>query len=239
MSWEEFWAAFESAIHENEDLAEVDKLKYIRGCLEGAVKSVIAGVPMTNAGYDTAGDLLKKRYAQPSVFQCAHINNLMNVTPVFSERHINRSRALHDEIETHFRGLEALGVDQKTYSSIIVPSLMEKIPDNVRISMIRAGKRNHLTWTLDELLKLLELELEVRDSYLAVGKHAAVDNEETRQETSGMRSSPVGTANAMFTNTEKKCGFCLEDHESGNCRKYSDPDERKNILKSMVDILFV
>ena len=116
-SWQEFWDAFESANHKNEDLAEVDKLKYLRGYLEGAAKSVIAGVPMTNAGYGTAVDLLKKRYAKPSVLQCAHINNLMKVTPVFSERNITQLRALHDKMETHFRGLETLGVDQKTYSS--------------------------------------------------------------------------------------------------------------------------
>ena len=73
--------------------------------------------------------------------------------------------------------------------------------------------------------------MEVRDSYLSVGKNAAFENKTTRQETSRMRSSPAGTANAMFINMEKKCGLCLEDHEKENCRKYSDPEERKNILK--------
>eukprot|EP00794_Sanderia_malayensis_P016737 gene16737-biopygen14129 len=75
-------------------------------------RSVIAGIPTTDSSYETAVNLLKSRYANPAVIQRAHINQLLNLAPVFNEKNTARLRSFHDHIETHFRGLEALGVDK-------------------------------------------------------------------------------------------------------------------------------
>ena len=119
--FQEFWDGFQSAIHENENLANVDKFKYLRSFLQEPAKNVIAGMPMTDASYETAIELLKKRFGKPEKIQRAHINHLLHLAPVYNEKSINRLRTLHDQIETHFRGLEALGVVRITYSSIVVP----------------------------------------------------------------------------------------------------------------------
>ena len=103
--WQEFWDGFCSVIHENEELANVDKFKYLKSFLEEPARSVIAGMPITDAEYGTAIDLSKKRYARPLVIERTHINELTSLSPVFSEKNVARLRALHDQIETYFRGL--------------------------------------------------------------------------------------------------------------------------------------
>jgi len=60
--WEELWDGFCSAIHENDDLSQVDKLKYPKSFLVEPAKSVISGLKITESNYDTAVELLKKRY---------------------------------------------------------------------------------------------------------------------------------------------------------------------------------
>ena len=45
---------------------------------------------------------------------------------------------------TALPGLEALGVDQITYSTIVVPMLMEKIPEGVRFNMIRSTEKKQI-----------------------------------------------------------------------------------------------
>ena len=75
----------------------------------------------------------------------------MNLAPVYNKKNISRLRTLHDQTEAHFRGLEAQGVDMSTYSSIVVPVLMEKIPEVVRFNMIKGTEKNHLKWTLNDL----------------------------------------------------------------------------------------
>ena len=232
--FQEFWDSFQSAIHDNENLSKVDKFKYLRSFLEEPAKSVIAGMSITDADYETAIKLLKKRFGKTEVIQRAHINQLINLTPVYNEKNISRLRTLHDQIEAHFRGLEAQGVEMSTYSSIVVPVLMEKIPEVVRFNMIRATEKNQLKWALDDLLSALEKELEVRESHVPLLKYAghgsAVTEKSARPKTGYFQGE---TATSLFVgkDRQRKCVFCTEDHPPEACENVKDTDQRKCILR--------
>ena len=226
--WQEFWDGFCSAIHENDELAKVDKLKYLKSFLVEPAKSVLSGLKITESNYDTAVELLKKRYAKPSVIQHAHINQLINLAPVFSEDNITRLKYFRDQIETQFRGLEALNVDKKSYSTFVVPILMEKLPKEFRIGMARSMKKGMLEWSLDELVSALDEEMEVRESHDSLLKPVrAVDRPNKQQK------QPVSTASMLFTPEEnpQKCCFCKQEGHLPNDCGIKEPEERKSILK--------
>ena len=127
--WQEFWDGYSSTVHENNNLANADTFTYLRSLLEELARSVVAGLPLTSNNYETAIKVLQDRYGDPVVIQRAHITQLAYLPSVYSERNTARSHSLHDQIETHYCGLEALDVDQNTYSTSFVLMLMEKIPD--------------------------------------------------------------------------------------------------------------
>ena len=77
--WKEFWDGLCSAIQKNDDMALVDKLKYLKSFLAEPANSVISGLKITESNYNTAVELLRKRYAKPSVIQHSHINQLINL----------------------------------------------------------------------------------------------------------------------------------------------------------------
>ena len=106
--WQEFWDSFESAIHLNDSLSKVDKFSYLRGLLVGPARSSIAGFALTSANYESAVELLKNRYGKKPAIQRAHVNELLNVQPVFNERDAQRLRGLYDFLETKHRALQAL-----------------------------------------------------------------------------------------------------------------------------------
>ena len=240
--WQEFWDGFSSAIHQNENLANVDKLNYLKGYLVDKARAVIAGIPTTDASYDTAVDLLKKRFGKPNVIQRAHINQLISITPVFNERNVARLRGMHDEIETHLRGLEALGVDMATYSGFVVPVLMERIPETIRLNMIRFSGADQMDWTLQDFLDGFEKEISVRESYVplktanvgvgGMGFSGSSGDRRNRPVAVGSREE-FGTANALLTEktNEKTCVYCLHRHEPADCKTVRSSHERKNILR--------
>ena len=80
--------------------------------------------------------LLQDKYGDPVVIQRAYTNQLVYLSPVYSEKNVTRLCNVHDQIKVHYCGLEALRVDQITYSSIVVPILMGKIPKGVMFNMI-------------------------------------------------------------------------------------------------------
>eukprot|EP00794_Sanderia_malayensis_P001256 gene1256-biopygen483 len=239
--WQEFWDGYASAIHENEQLASVDKFKYLKSLLEEPARGVIKGIPITEANYELAVTLLEKRYAKPSIIQREHINQMINIQPVFSERNVTKLRLLYDKVETHFRGLEAQEVDQTSYSSIVVPVILDKIPENVRYNMIRSSSSDHLEWNMKEMLTALERELVIRESHTSPFKSSTSSTSQgtgSQQEKGWLRPKREqgfeGTANALLAtkNFKKKCVFCLEeDHASEDCQKVKDISERKSILK--------
>eukprot|EP00794_Sanderia_malayensis_P021318 gene21318-biopygen16354 len=123
----------------------------LRQCyLEEPARSVIAGILLTDKDYETAVGILKKRFAKPGVIQRAHINEMINLQGVFSEKNSSCFRNLHDQIEIHYRGLEVIDADKNSYSSIIVPILMEKVPEGISKKQEMEANFQKL-WDLDSL----------------------------------------------------------------------------------------
>ena len=91
------------------------------------------------------------------------MNELLNTRPVFNESDTARLRGLYDFVETKYRALQALNVDERTYSEIVVPMLLERIPDSIRLTITR-GKQ-YLEWTLKDLLDSLLTEVELREDH--------------------------------------------------------------------------
>ena len=52
-------------------------------------------------------------------------------------------------------------MDEATYSSIVVPTLLEKLPEGVRLTMTRS--KSFKEWTMNDLLKHLLVEVELRE----------------------------------------------------------------------------
>ena len=53
----------------NDGLSNVDKFSYLRSLLLGSAKSAVGGFVLTSANYESAIELLKKRYGKRSRFR--------------------------------------------------------------------------------------------------------------------------------------------------------------------------
>ena len=217
--WQEFWDSFENAIHLNDSLSKVDKFSYLRGLLVGPARSAIAGFTLTSANYESAVELLKNRYGKKTAIQRAHGNELLNVQPVYNERDAQRLRSLYDFLETKHRALQALEVDESTYSAIVVPSVLEKLPHALRLTITRG--KEHQLWNLSDLLKALGGEIELREDY----------NDNTRHRDFRKRSDvPPSTTMYVEAGKETNCAFYLESHLHEDCHRIKDVEERKKLL---------
>ena len=80
--WQGFWSQYETTIHDNERLRKTDKFSYLKSFLTGTATSAVAGLALSNINYDTAIDLLKNRFGRKDLVINAHMNKLLNMTPV-------------------------------------------------------------------------------------------------------------------------------------------------------------
>ena len=62
-----------------------------------------------------------------------------------------------------FEGLKALGVDENIYSSVVVPAVLNKLPEAFRLTITR--ETDFLNWNMEEMLEAFSKELELKENH--------------------------------------------------------------------------
>ena len=78
-----FWDSFDSAIHRNPDLSEIDKFNYLKALLDRPAATTIQGLSLSEANYTAAVELIKERYDKTKQVIAAHMDELIK-TPACS-----------------------------------------------------------------------------------------------------------------------------------------------------------
>ena len=70
LNWQTLWDNFETSIHRNDTLTPVQKFSYLNAQLKGNAAETIEGIQLTHGNYETAVNLLKKRYStNPCIYE--------------------------------------------------------------------------------------------------------------------------------------------------------------------------
>ena len=127
------------------------------GYLEGQVKKTVEGFNITNKNYQKALDLLCERFENTQVIITIHMNKLLKIKYVKSDKDVASLRQLSDMLEVHIRSLLSLNVDSQSYWTLISLIIMEQLPHLVKLIISRDLKDKG--WDLTELLLTIKNEL--------------------------------------------------------------------------------
>ena len=232
LAWQTFWDAFRSAVHDNTSISDVQKFNYLKAQLCDGAERVIAGLPLTNANYAKSVELLEERFAQPHKVINAHMEALLNLPSPTD--HLSSLRLFYDSIETHIRGLEALGKTTETYGDILVPIIQNKLPNEIKRNLAR--QNGNKEWRFDNLRKAILNEIEI----LEAGQNSSSDY-------AFGNNSPSAATAAFFTGskshaslpppkagphpTKRTCLFCKGEHSPNDCTVVTDKEKRHSIVR--------
>jgi len=76
--WMEFCDSFEGTIDKNHTLSQHEKFQYLKDCLEGKAKQLVAGFRLTEANYAVAVQMLKDRFGREEEIGRAHYEGMIN-----------------------------------------------------------------------------------------------------------------------------------------------------------------
>ena len=159
--WKSFWDSFCTAVHNNRDVSNVDKFNYLKSFLEGTAVSAIAGLSLTEETYDSAVELLNDRFGKSQVIISSDMDSALNLEPVVNAADIKGVRQLYDEMEIHIRSLQSLGVSSESYGTLLVPVILNKTPEELRLLISRKFDKDK--WEVSEVLVAFKEELEARE----------------------------------------------------------------------------
>ena len=86
---------------------------------------------------------------------------LLKLQPVNAMSNVKGIRAVLDNLEIQVRGLQSLTrIDSAQYGALLIPILMEKLPEELRLIVSREHKDN---WELTTVIKAVKNEVEARE----------------------------------------------------------------------------
>ncbi|CAB3979329.1 PREDICTED: uncharacterized protein LOC107330089, partial [Paramuricea clavata] len=225
--WNTFWDSFNSAIHTNTDIANIDKFNYLKSLIEGPAARAIQGLTLTNDNYETAIKILEERFGKRQQIVSAHMDELLKIPSCTSDK-LDTLRLVYDKISVHTRGLATLGISADQYGSLLIPVIMSKLPNEIRLQIARNSTQD--VWKIDELLGIIKKEVEAREASERIKA-----DEHVRQQGSKWQGHKP-TARSFLSKDDQnytvRCAYCKELHYSASCTKVTDPEKRQDILRN-------
>ena len=163
LNWQHFWDAFQSTIHNNQTISDVQKFSYLKNQLQGIAAQCIAGLPLTSANYYQAITLLTERFGQHHKITNAYIQNIIDLPAPRSDT--ASLQGFYDRIECYIRGLESLGTYDSTFGTILTPIIYNKLPSDVRRNITRDSGNDD--WDFDSIRRAIKKELCVQAAGLS------------------------------------------------------------------------
>jgi len=223
VKWATFWDTFESSVHTNSQLSDIDKFNYLKSLLEGPAYEAISGLKLTATNYSEALAVLKKRFGNKKHIIDKHMQTLVNIEAVTSQHNIKGLRRFYDLVESQVRGLRSLGVLVGSYGALLATILLDKLPSELQLIISREAHDEE--WELDNLMKVLEREIDARERAFSLSNRVGKGTSGRNPPTATSLLSQSGESHAP------KCCYCKQSHSSNSCQVVTDVSQRKQILR--------
>eukprot|EP00117_Sycon_ciliatum_P027645 scpid56885/ scgid22413/ len=214
LQWNGFWDVFQHSVDKSQ-ISKAEKMSYLKGCLTGSARDVLEGMPLDDANYDGAVQMLKEQFGKQECVANAHYKSLMEIPP--AENNTTALRKLHTQIERHLRSLEAVGEDmnQKIFLSIVMAKLPETVIFNLEIT------RGNSTWNVHALCKALLRYVEAKETSTAHADSRLVTD--SPRSIGGLPSYTHSSEEALLSHTAQRspprCFYCKDTHFTDECTK--------------------
>lgn len=190
-------------------------------------KAAIASVPLTAENYQVAVDKLKNRFSSNQVIINSHFTALTKIQPV-KNSDTEGLRHLLDESENRVMGLEVLGINSSSYSSMITPLLLERVPPRLATKWFKKEKLDSIKGIVSSSVKdlfdfiRLEVESEERSKLLQQGFKRVTDPDWEVKDIKKVKAIPSAAALLSSSSTsqsdgERRCIYCQEHHSETRC----------------------
>lgn len=117
--WSEFFAIFETIIHNDSELTNVEKFTHLRSCLSGQALLAIENLSLSHENYNQAIESLKNRFENKRLAVQDHIKDIVNLKVVDSGS-ANQLRLLSDQVNAHLRSIKGLISDAELLDSLLI-----------------------------------------------------------------------------------------------------------------------
>ncbi|XP_074036326.1 uncharacterized protein [Leptinotarsa decemlineata] len=221
---------FNSVIHNNDTLSNVDKFDYLISALQGPASGIVKTLKVTDENYKIAYNALNKRYSNRRL--CAQdlwyeIDGTSRVNGDCS----SSIRKLLDTFEENIASLKSMNFPTDEWDFMLVMMLLKRLDDNT-VTMFEMKHCSSEVPTFSVLVEFLNDRCVTLDT-LKISRtqsKKAIGISNTRTYNSPARITSLFANKSPASN----CLFCQESHSLYTCPAFANklPSERYNFCKN-------
>lgn len=218
--WITFRDLFESLVHNNNAIDNVQKIHYLKGYLTGEAEQLIRHTPISEANYKICWELIKERYENKRFICKTIFDRLLS----FRNGTCESAAFLKELIDTSTDCLHALkniNIDVSTWDSIVIHLLTLKLDPETRKQ-----------WELTAASNLGSNELPTFEQFktFITNRFRALEFIETKEQFDN-NSIPM-TPRIFHVARCNQCPFCSGAHKICFCKKFArlGVDSRRGIV---------
>ncbi|XP_024890294.1 uncharacterized protein LOC112466438 [Temnothorax curvispinosus] len=203
--WFPFRDSFISIIHTNPTLRDINRLQYLRAALSGDAISVLSSLEISDANYEVAWNLLKRRYDDKRAIVHSHIGSILDL-PVMTKENASELRQITDGANRHVQALTALKRPINAWDDPLVYIISSKLDTNTSREWESSLEDSELP-TLKKLFDFLSHRCRVLEA--------------TSKSGTSSRSQPHGKQKVSCNGaTNTNCEYCKAAHLIYRCPQF-------------------
>lgn len=216
--WPSFIALYNRSIHDNPQLAGIEKYQYLLTSLKGEALNVVKGMPLSAEHYTIAYALVK-RYQNKRKLASHHWQSIANAKTLKVESP-ESLRRLVDGFSENLRALELMEFPVDLKDFILLNTLLEKLTPALREKFEVEHRKSEIP-KFNQLVDYLLEYCQVLTSLSASGTKAG---EKSKDNTKSPSKSASTTS--TFVASAALCSICKEAHTVNKCYKFLKLSEK-------------
>ena len=149
------------------------------------------------------------------------MDKILKTEKVNSSRNCKELLSLYDQIKSHVRSLHSVGVKSEHYGPLLIPIILEKVPDEIKLEISCQLGRNN--WKTEDFMNVVKNEITARESCDFVRNQKK--NPERSEKDAHCSPKALLAGNIILV-----CVFCHQNHYSDKCTVMTDVDRRKEMV---------
>ncbi|XP_063538106.1 uncharacterized protein LOC134747412 [Cydia strobilella] len=222
--WTTFRDLFESLIHNNESIDNVQKMHYLKGYLSGEAEQLLRQIPISNSNYNKCWECLKQRYNNKR-FMCQTILKRFLSQKNATCESANFLKELIDTSSDCLHALKNIGIDVNAWDAIVIHLLTLKLDPETR-------KQWELTASMQTTEETLPTFEQFKD--FITNRFRALEFIETKKTVNHNPTPITYKARALHVAQGSQCPFCSESHKIIFCKQFvkQDVDSRREFVQT-------
>lgn len=222
--WSNFIELFNQIVHNNKAIGDDARMQYLKTSVKGEAARLIGHLQTTARNYETAYNILTKRYANTRV-QLGKLLDLILDSPPLAGETCNGLKNLHDTVYECLLGVKNLKINIENWDSLLTHLLIKKLDKETRKHYECQLDDPREPQRVDDFLKYIESRFMALEAYEPKGNEPRPNDNMPRNGNNNNAQNKHNNRSRM----EKHCIVCDKSHAIYECEKFNQLSDKERV----------